>query len=152
MQAATDRPDLISRVFHLKQKDLLAQVRATQIFGRFLGCVSTIEYQKRRLPHMHLLTFPHPEDRFLTLEHIDEIKYAELPTPLPDPTGELRTMIGTCMVHGPCGMDYQQAPCMQTHVQASTTCTKRFPKIFQDTMTVQEDWYPLYRWRNTGDT
>ena len=27
MQAATDRPDLIARVFHLKQKDLLAQIR-----------------------------------------------------------------------------------------------------------------------------
>ena len=26
-QAATDRPDLIARVFHLKQKDFLAQVR-----------------------------------------------------------------------------------------------------------------------------
>ena len=60
MQAATDRPDLIARVFHLKQKDLLAQIRHAQIFGRFLGCVWTIEYQKRGLPHMHLLLFLHP--------------------------------------------------------------------------------------------
>ena len=31
MQAATDRPNLIARVFHLKQKDLLAQIRDAQI-------------------------------------------------------------------------------------------------------------------------
>ena len=82
MQAATDRPDLIARVFHLRQNDLLAQVRHAQVFGRFLGCVSTIEYKKRRLPHMHLLLFLHLEDRFLTPERIDEIIFAELSTPL----------------------------------------------------------------------
>ena len=152
MQAATDRPDLISRVFHLKQKDLLAQVRHAQGFGRFLGCVWIIGYQKRGLPHMHLLLFLHPEHRFLTPEHIDEIICAELPTPLQDPTGELCTIIGTSIVHGPCRSDYQQAPCMQSHVQGSTTCAKGFPKGFQDATVVQEDGYPLYRRRNTGDT
>ena len=151
-QAATDRPDLIARVFHLKQKDLLSQIRHVEIFGRFLGCVWTIEYQKRGLPHMHLLLFLHPEDRFLTPERIDEIICAELPTPLQDPTGDLRTIIGTSMVHGPCRRDYAQAPCMQNHQQASTTCAKRFPKAFQDATVLQEDGYPLYRRRNTGDT
>ena len=93
MQAATDRSDLITTVFHLKQKDLLAQIRHTPVFGRLLDCVWTIEYQKRGLPHMHLLLFLHPEDRFLTPEHIEEIICAELPTPLQNPTGDLQTII-----------------------------------------------------------
>ena len=76
----------------------------------------------------------------------------QLPTPSQDPTSDLRTIIGTLMVHGPCGRDYLQAPCMQNLAQASTTCTKGFPKGFQDATVVQEDGYRLYRHRNTGDT
>jgi len=38
-QSATDRPDLVVRVFHLKQQDLLAEIHSEGIFGRFLGCV-----------------------------------------------------------------------------------------------------------------
>ena len=40
-QTATDRPDLIATVFHLKQQDLLQQIRKKQIFGRFLGMSSS---------------------------------------------------------------------------------------------------------------
>lgn len=38
-QCASDRADLIARVFHLKQQDLLQQLRNNQIFGRFLGMI-----------------------------------------------------------------------------------------------------------------
>ena len=91
---------------------------------------------------MHLLVFLHPEDRFLTPERIDEIICAELPTPLQDPTGDLRTIIGTSIVHGPCGREYPQAPCMQNDMQTSATCAKGFSKAFQDATVVQEDGYP----------
>jgi len=67
-QTPLDHPDLISRVFSLKQQDLLHQIRSKKIFGRFLGCVWTIEYQKRGLLHMHLLVFLHSDDGFLTPE------------------------------------------------------------------------------------
>ena len=40
-QTATDRPDFIARVFHLKQQDVLQQIRNKQIFGRFLGMSSS---------------------------------------------------------------------------------------------------------------
>jgi len=84
-----DRPDLVARVFHLKQWDLLSQLQKEQIFGRFLGMVWTIEYQKRGLPHMHLLLFLHAEDWFLTPERIDEIICAELPSQAQDSNDEL---------------------------------------------------------------
>lgn len=61
-QTALDRPDLVFRVFHLKVQFLLADLKKHQIFGRYAGSVYTIEYQKRGLPHMHLLLFLHPED------------------------------------------------------------------------------------------
>ena len=43
-QTATDRPDLVVRVFHLKLTHLLKDLKQRQIFGRFRGRVWTIEY------------------------------------------------------------------------------------------------------------
>ena len=111
-QTAVDRPDLVARVFHLKQRQFLHELRHKNIFGRFLGYVWTIEYQKRGLPHMHLLLFLHSDDRFLTSEKIDEIICAELPDPAIDPNGELSAVITSCMVHGPCGSLAPTSPCM----------------------------------------
>ena len=109
MQAATYQPDLIARVFHLKQKDLLARIQHTHVFGCFLGCVWTIEYQKCGIPYMHLLLFLYLEDRSLILKRIDQTICAKLLTPFPDPTGELRSIIAISMVYGSCMRDYQQA-------------------------------------------
>ncbi|KIJ06155.1 hypothetical protein PAXINDRAFT_27502, partial [Paxillus involutus ATCC 200175] len=55
-QTATDRPDLVARVFYRKKQDLLSKIRKG-FFGAVAGLVYTIEYQKRGLPHMHLLIF-----------------------------------------------------------------------------------------------
>ncbi|KAH8147156.1 uncharacterized protein LAJ45_08634 [Morchella importuna] len=141
-QTAVDRPDLVARVFHLKQQLLLQEIKRKQIFGRYLGSVWTIEYQKRGLPHMHLLIFLHPDDRFLTAERIDEIVYAGLPDPATDPTGELNAIIKSCMVHGPCGEANMRSPCMASKENGGpTSCSKRYPKAYQSETVVQEDGY-----------
>jgi len=62
-ETGLNQPDLVVRVFHIKVRELLQDLYQQQIFGRFLGCVWTIEYQKRGLPHLHLLLFLHPDDR-----------------------------------------------------------------------------------------
>ena len=56
-QSAADRPDLVARVFNLKVRDLLDQIRHKEIFGPWISWVWTIEYQKRGLSHLHLLVF-----------------------------------------------------------------------------------------------
>jgi len=105
---------------------------------------------------MHLLLFLHVEDRFLTPERIDEIICTELPSQAQDPNGELRQLIGTSMVHGPCDAQYPRAPCLHTTPNsphaANTKCSKHFPKPYQETTMVQADGYPIYRRRNNGDT
>ena len=53
-QQAVDRPDLVARVFYQKQQALLKIIH-DGYFGTVTGFVYTIEYQKRGLPHMHLL-------------------------------------------------------------------------------------------------
>ena len=152
-QQPTDRPDLICRVFALKVKELIADLRKG-LFGPYAGHVYTIEYQKRCLPHMHLLLFLTKEATFLTPELIDEVVCAELPDPSWDPTGELTAIVIRQMSHGPCGLeDYPGAPCMVRRNPTSLPrCQKRFPKAFTPTTIVREDGYPEYRRRDDGRT
>lgn len=152
-QSANDRPDLVARVFHLKCKQLLAEIKTEQIFGKYKGSVYTIEYQKRGLPHMHLIVFLSPEDRnqLLRPEIIDRLISAELPTPETDPDGSLTQVIESSMVHGPCGIDNPDAPCMVSRREGQPkTCSKKFPKLFTEETTVGADGYPIYRRRNNG--
>jgi hypothetical protein len=150
-QTTLDRPDLVSRVFRLKCKELLFDLRHREVFGKFRGNVWTIEYQKRGLPHMHLLLFLHPEDRDRLLDPavIDRVIRAEFPLPEDDPDGILTEVVQTCMIHGPCGADFSTAPCM-VNADNGKACSKRFPKDFNPETIVKEDGYPLYRRRDNG--
>jgi hypothetical protein len=152
-QQPTDRPDLICRVFALKVKELLADLKKG-LFGPYAGHVYTIEYQKRCLPHMHLLLFLTKKTAFLTPELIDEIVCAELPDASWDPTGELTDIVTSQMSHGPCGLaNNPKAPCMVRKTPtALPTCQKRFPKAFAAATIVREDGYPEYRRRDDGRT
>ena len=148
-QQPTDRPDLIARVFYLKVKQLLTDLKGG-LFGPYQAHVYTIEYQKRGLPHIHLLLWLTPEARFLTPERIDEVICAELP---PESWGrEFREIVTGQMTHGPCGDDYLGAPCMARRFPMSPLCCqKSFPKDFSPVTVVHEDRYPEYRRRDNGD-
>lgn len=149
-QQATDRPDLIARVFRLKVKELLTDLKGG-LFGPYQAHVYTIEYQKRGLPHIHLLLWLSPIARFLTAERIDEVVCAELP---PRSWGtKFREIVTGQMTHGPCGDDYLDAPCMARRFPMSPLCCqKRFPKPFSAVTVVHEDRYPEYRRRDDGET
>jgi hypothetical protein len=78
-QEPMNRPDLVSRVFKLKKQQMLDEIFKDQIFGKCPARVWTIEYQKRGLPHLHLLVFLEDSEHFLEPEVIDEMVCAELP-------------------------------------------------------------------------
>lgn len=149
-QQPADRPDLIARIFRLKVKQLLTDLRGG-LFGPYQAHVYTIEYQKRGLPHLHLLLWLTSAARFLTAERIDEVVCAELP---PESWGtDLREIVTGQMTHGPCGDDYLNAPCMARRFPSSPLCCqKNFPKPFAAVTVVHEDRYPEYRRRDDGDT
>ena len=65
-QSTHDRSDLIARVFHLKFESLLDDIMKRDIFGKAIGYVYTVEYQKRGLPHTHLIVFLHRSARLST--------------------------------------------------------------------------------------
>jgi hypothetical protein len=80
-QRACDRPDIVARVFELKKQELLKDIRKNGIFGKVVAMVHTIEFQKRGLPHMHLLIFLDQADKIHDAAHVDTIVSAQIPDP-----------------------------------------------------------------------
>jgi len=142
-QKVCDRPDLVSRVFHLKFKSFLADITETEIFGRTVGYVYTIEYQKRGLPHVHLILFLHHSARLTTPEAVNNCISTEFPDADTQPA--LLELVKKHMVHGPCGRPYK-SPCMTS----DGTCLKNFPKPFQAETTFTGDSYVKTRRRDNG--
>lgn len=61
----------------------------------------TIEFQKRRLPHAHILLWLHPTHRCISPTDVDAIISAEIPDISDDPATHKAAL--EFMVHGPCG-------------------------------------------------
>ncbi|XP_074293620.1 uncharacterized protein LOC141620718 [Silene latifolia] len=76
-----DRPDILTRVFKLKLDELMRDLKERHIFGRTRAVVYTIEFQKRGLPHAHILLFLQRDDKFPEAVDVDRIISAEFQTP-----------------------------------------------------------------------
>jgi hypothetical protein len=142
-EEASDRPDITTRIFQLKKKALLEDILKNGIFGRVVAHVYTIEFQKRGLPHMHLLIFLDPQDKIREPDDVDSCIRAYWPDPATEPL--LFETVKRCMVHGPCGEMNPSAPCME-----NGKCTKDFPKKFQDETRMEKEGYPQYRRPDDG--
>jgi len=105
--------------------------------------IYTIEFQKRGLPHAHILVFLSPKHRCVKPEQLDNIICAEIPDKDKDP--DLFNIVTSLMIHGPCGPENDSSPCMLNH-----KCTKRFPKKFVDRTVIDDNGYPVYRRRDDG--
>ncbi|KAI5437866.1 hypothetical protein KIW84_023834 [Lathyrus oleraceus] len=142
---ASDRPDIISRVFKMKFDELLSDLTKKSLLGKVLAYMYTIEFQKRGLPHAHILIFLHPSNKYPTPSDIDRIISAKIPDQ--DTNEELYNLVKTHMIHGPCGFANRSSPCMK-----DGKCSKYFPKQFQPETIVDQDGFPVYRRRDNGHT
>ena len=140
-QSATDRQDLIARVFHLKVNLLMDVIVNKQIFGKIRSHMRTFEWQKRGLPHVHILLWM--EDR-IDPDEIDNFISAEIPDEEFDP--ELFRIVTTFMLHGPCGHFNPHCTCM-----VDGQCSKEFPKELRAETQMTRSSYPLYRRRSVED-
>ncbi|XP_058764312.1 uncharacterized protein LOC131637724 [Vicia villosa] len=140
-----DRPDIISRVFKIKLDELLFDLTKKHVLGRVVAYIYTVEFQKRGLPHAHILLFMHPQSKYPTPEDINNIISAEIPSKEDDV--ELYNLVKRHMIHGPCGLANMLSPCMK-----DAKCSKFFPKKWQPQTVVDQDGYPVYRRRDTGNT
>jgi Helitron helicase-like domain at N-terminus len=138
-QTTSDRPDLVVCVFHAKLRSLIWDI-SNGVLGAMAAYLYTIEFQKRGLPHAHIVVFLKPHAKLCTPEHIDSLMSSEFPTDNPP----LLDLIKEFMVHGPCGNQNPNAPCM-----VNGRCSKGFFKPFREETTVTEDPYARTRRSNT---
>ncbi|XP_076951538.1 uncharacterized protein LOC143624931 [Bidens hawaiensis] len=60
-QTAQYRPELVSRVFRAKLEDLKEQLLKKHLLGEVKAYIYVIEFQKRGLPHAHILLIMYPQ-------------------------------------------------------------------------------------------
>nr|GEV40318.1 putative reverse transcriptase domain-containing protein [Tanacetum cinerariifolium] len=110
-----------------------------------LEVVYVIEFQKRGLPHAHILLWLEEHYKCTTPSQIDDIISTELPSPLNDPEGY--QAVTEYMLHRPCGKDARYAPCTN-----NGKCSKHFPRSFLEESFLEEEGYPNYWRRNNKVT
>ncbi|XP_071689066.1 uncharacterized protein [Rutidosis leptorrhynchoides] len=140
---ASDRADIVARVFHFKVKQFVAFLKDGNPLGDFRGVLYTIEFQKRGLPHCHTLLWLYSSASSPISEIIDDYISAELPDPRTNLAGY--AVVSATTMHGSCGIPNLRAPCME-----GPTCTKNFPKKYNDKTFFDVDGRAHYRRRNTG--
>lgn len=138
----SDHPDIVSEVFHLKLRALMKHIRRG-ILGQVRATVYSIEWQKRGLPHAHILVWLDALDK-PRADSLDDYISAEIPDPEEDE--ELHRTITRIMLHGPCGVLNTASPCMK-----DGKCSKGYPKPFQRETDVPANSYPRYRRRSPED-
>nr|XP_029144576.1 uncharacterized protein LOC112705325 [Arachis hypogaea] len=138
-----DRPDISCRVFKIKFDMIISDLKQGIPFGVLDAGMYTVEFQKRGLPHAHILLWLSGDHKITTTTQIDQLISSELPDPAQHP--KLFRAVSTYMIHGPCGRAFSKSPCMKDGY-----CTKYYPKTFSKTTVIDDSGYPSYRRRDTG--
>ena len=101
----------------------------------------SVEWQKRGLPHAHILVGLVDQIR---PGEIDSIISAEIPDETVDP--KLHAVVTKHMIYGPCGLFNFNSPCM-----VDDKYSKGYLRdLLAETIT-GNDGYPLYRRRSVAD-
>ncbi|CAN1310135.1 ATP-dependent DNA helicase PIF1 [Linum perenne] len=129
-----DKPAIVARVFRMKLQHLKDDIS-----------MHTVEFQKRGLPHVHILVWLANNAKLETQKQIDQIISAQLPNPTEDPIGY--ASVTKFMIHGPCGIDNPKSPCM-----VDGKCKKKYPKAYNTETISDRHGYTLYKREKTKIT
>ena len=142
-QAPNERPDVIARVFKMKLNELLDDLKTK--LGHQVCRIYVVEFQKRGLPHAHIVVILKEGDRPMTPADIDSLSSAEIP-PLPaddddSPEAakqrELRELVLEHMVHNDCsGPNGRRCPCWD---DVKKGCGGNFPFAFAPTSSMGDE-------------
>ena len=151
-QSASDRPDLCCRVFKIKLGEIMKELKSGNVFGPYDYHMYTIEFQKRGLPHAHIVA-RFKGDGPNTPDLMDSWVWAQLPS-ASIAEGRLREKVLKFMVHRHCGANNPNSPCMETNRQSRRKyCNKYYPQPFRSTATVNEkSGRAEYKRTDNGDT
>ena len=152
-QTASDRPDLLDRMFR-KQLDLLMKDLTTNgIMGKAIAWVMVPERQMRGLWHGHISLLTQgvvPESE------VDNWVMAQIPDYDPEhpernpEEKEYYELVSKHMLHGPCGARNPNSPCMIPNKDGVKACKAGYPKSFTDKTYLQANGYPCYARPDNG--
>jgi len=110
-------------MFKIKLKKLINDIHKNHILGRRIARIYVIEFQKCGLPHTHILIFFAKDYKPHVVKDVNRMINAEFSNP---ETNKLaHKTIAKCMMHGPCGATFLNAPCME-----DGKCKKQYPHKF----------------------
>ncbi|XP_022881047.1 uncharacterized protein LOC111398365 [Olea europaea var. sylvestris] len=136
-----NRPDLIARIFRAKLEELKNDSYKENIFGSVVAHRYMIEFQKRGLPHAHLLLIFNSAHKICCAEQVDMIVSCEIPDK--NKYLHLHSVIVKHNMHGPCGNLNPKNVCMLS----SSGCKNKYPKDYCNSTIFGDNSYPLYRRR-----
>ncbi len=144
-QQPQDRPDMVTRMFKIKLKELINDIHKKHILGRTIAGIYVIEFQKRGLLHAHILIFFTKDCKPHMVEDVDCMINAELSNL--EINMLAHEMVAKCMMHGPCRTAFPNAPCME-----ESKCKKQYPRKFQSETMTDVNRYPIYQRKDTRRT
>ena len=142
-QTSYNHSNLVTCIFKLKKQELINNIYNRNIFGQVPAYMYAIKFQKRGLPHVHLLVVLEENSRLRTPADINSCISSQWPDSKMQPL--LFETVKLTMIHGPCGNFNLSVPCMQ-----NGKCTKGYPKAFQQNTCTTKDGYPLYACPDNG--
>jgi hypothetical protein len=132
-----NHPDLCCRVFHQKMCALFHDLLQNHVLGVVEAYTWVVEFQRRGLPHLHMLLFVRKEDKPITPAKID----ASVSACFPDAAdADYFAAVTKHMVHPPCGHENPKAYCMNGDM-----CRFKYPKELQDDTSLSVDGYAHYK-------
>lgn len=145
-QTFADVPVIVARVFKRKLALLLKTIKTMFInAGKQTYSIHCIEFQKRGLPHAHILVkFPSSCE---TPDEIDSIVSAEIPS---DPEGA--ELVRTFMLHHHPALNRPPSKyCQRELPDGARKCRFGYPRPLQPTTTIDAEGRVHYRQRHLGD-
>ena len=144
-QTYVDRPDIVARVFNLKLKALMRELTEMNFFGKTKAYFYVVEFQKRGLPHAHILLILDEHNK-ITDDNVDNFISAEFPDMLKNP--RLFENYKKFQVHTPCDTDEDAWRFCRFNRKE---CEKRYPKDKEEkTVENPETGYSFYMRRDDG--
>uniref|UniRef100_A0A1I8AIP3 ATP-dependent DNA helicase n=1 Tax=Steinernema glaseri TaxID=37863 RepID=A0A1I8AIP3_9BILA len=139
------RPDVVCRVFKAKLDELLKDLFKRHILGEMKAYYLAIEFQKRGMPHAHIVMIPADDVSTRTPANVDDYIRAEVPQrpaddDHSDQAEQTRRELELIKV--------QIHVCKKDRCQiAGKDCNKRFPKCYSSVTILHDNDYPQYRRR-----
>ena len=118
-QSVVHRHDITACVCRKKLISLINYKVKLKVFGLVRCWMYSVEWQKRGLPHAHILIWLYDKT---TSNEIDSVISAEIPDENVDNVYMVLWLKN--MIHGPCGALNEKSPCM-----AKGRCTKQYPRL-----------------------